>query len=92
LERKVAIFRIQHRYHRELRPKGSRQLFLDTAAILRHVEQLLMKATPGRKADDKGMTGESNRLTSGENGLQDATSAAQTFQQHLPFGGNLSQR
>jgi hypothetical protein len=51
-----------------------------------------MKTTLGRKADDKRMSGEPNRLTSGEDGLQDATLASQTFPQTRPLSGNLCQR
>jgi hypothetical protein len=35
-----------------------------------------MKTTLGRKADDKSMSGELNRMASGEDGLEDATSAS----------------
>jgi hypothetical protein len=50
-----------------------------------------MKTMLGRKANDKGMSGELDRTTGGEDGLEDAMSASQTFPQNLPLSGNLRQ-
>ena len=50
-----------------------------------------MKTTLGRKTDDKSLPSELQRMTSSEDGLEDAASTPQTFQQHLPLGGNLCQ-
>ena len=75
----TATFRVEGCSQPEVDRECSRQLRLDTAPILRYVEQFLMKTTVWREADNERLISKTKWAACLQNALEHPTTFPQAF-------------